>query len=245
MADRIAEDGSKVIAVGRRQSRLDAFINKHGKDKASSVVFDISDRNSVDKFVSDVTKQYPDLDCVFLNAGTQSQINLAQPAKVDLKNFHDEININFNSFVDISMKFLPFLMNKNSPSGIIFTGTHLAIVPAAPLPAYSASKAALSSFILCLRAQLEAQNSQVKIVEILPPLVQTELHDYLGEDKGRSMGMPLAEFTDQAYKGLTSGSDQVAVGAVGQADLYNDVLNKRRTVFENLAKMMRGMFPKN
>ena len=52
MADRLVEEGSKVIAVGRRQDRLDAFVNKHGKDKASSAVFDISDRSSIDKFVS-------------------------------------------------------------------------------------------------------------------------------------------------------------------------------------------------
>ena len=52
MADRLVKEGAKVIAVGRRQDRLDAFVNKHGKDKASAVTFDLADLNSIDSFVS-------------------------------------------------------------------------------------------------------------------------------------------------------------------------------------------------
>ncbi|KAL8741202.1 MAG: hypothetical protein Q9190_006168 [Brigantiaea leucoxantha] len=116
MADRLVQEGAKVIAVGRRQDRLDAFVNKHGSDKASSATFDISDRGSMDQFVDSVIKTYPDLDCVFLNAGTQSTIDLAQPTKVDLSAFHSEIDTNFTSFVDLTMKFLPFLMKKGNTS---------------------------------------------------------------------------------------------------------------------------------
>ena len=52
MAERLVHEGSKVIAVGRRQDRLDAFVQKHGKDKAGAAVFDISDRKSITSFVS-------------------------------------------------------------------------------------------------------------------------------------------------------------------------------------------------
>ncbi|KAL9086373.1 MAG: hypothetical protein Q9165_007159 [Trypethelium subeluteriae] len=173
MADRLIREGSNVIAVGRRQDRLDAFVQKHGQDKASSAVFDISDRTSIDGFVDDITKKHPNLDCVFLNAGTQNRYDLGQPAKVDLGQFHNEVNVNFSSMVDLSIKFLPFLMSKNSPASIAFTDTHLGIIPAAPLPAYSASKAALNAFILCLREQLEAQNAQVKVIDIWAPVVQS------------------------------------------------------------------------
>jgi short-subunit dehydrogenase involved in D-alanine esterification of teichoic acids len=43
------------------------------------------------------------------------------------------------------------------------------------MPAYSASKAALNSFVMCLRAQLENSGSNVKVVELWPPAVQSEL----------------------------------------------------------------------
>ena len=54
------------------------------------------------------------------------------------------------------------------------------------------------------------------------------------------MGMPVGEFTDKAYEGLASGSDQVIIGSVGAAGTYNEIVDKRRTAFENLARMLRG-----
>lgn len=52
IANRLIQEGSKVIAVGRRQDRLDEFISRHGKDKSGAVRFDISDRQDMDKFVT-------------------------------------------------------------------------------------------------------------------------------------------------------------------------------------------------
>ena len=66
-----------------------------------------------------ITLTYPDLDCILLNAGVQSQINLAEPAKVDLSAFHSEIGTNFSSFVDLTMKFLPFLMAQKTETGLM------------------------------------------------------------------------------------------------------------------------------
>ena len=51
MASRLVQEGSKVIAVGRRQDKLDDFVHRHGKDKTSAVKFDISDKQSMDAFV--------------------------------------------------------------------------------------------------------------------------------------------------------------------------------------------------
>ena len=142
MADRLIQEGSKVIAVGRRQDRLDDFVRKHGKDKATAVNFDITNRQNMDEFVKEsvnpvpvplgcctiriltniyfsIANKYPDLDCVFLNAGVQSQINLAEPAKFDLSAFHSEIETNFSCFVDLTMKFLPFLMSKTTDTGLM------------------------------------------------------------------------------------------------------------------------------
>ena len=108
------------------------------------------------------------------------------------------------------------------------------------MPAYSASKAALNCFTLCLREQLSNAGSNVKVLEVSPPPVQTELHDYMGEEKGRALGMPLAKFCDEAYDGLASGKDQVIIGAIGPQEKFLDIVDKRRGTFEFLAKMMRS-----
>ena len=56
--------------------------------------------------------------------------------------------------------------------------------------------------ILVLREQLRGANSSVKIVELFPPAVQTELHDFEFGEKGKEVGMPLKDFTEEAFEGL-------------------------------------------
>lgn len=53
MADKLVQEGIKVIAVGRRQERLDAFVQKHGPSRADSICFDITDRAGLDNFVNE------------------------------------------------------------------------------------------------------------------------------------------------------------------------------------------------
>ena len=62
----------------------------------------------------------------------------------------------------------------------------------------------------------------------------------MGEEQGRQIGMPLATFTDEAYKALASGKDQIVIGSIGPADTFNEIVDKRRLAFENLSKMMGG-----
>jgi short-subunit dehydrogenase involved in D-alanine esterification of teichoic acids len=93
--------------------------------------------------------------------------------------------------------------------------------------------------VLCLRSELAYAKSNVNIVEISPPVVQTELHDYNGPG-GRKMGMPADEFIDAAYKGLVAGSDQIVIGTIGPQERFDGIINQRRAAFEDLAKLMQG-----
>ena len=118
MAEKLIREGSKVIAVGRRQDRIDAFIRKHGS-KADGCAYDIDDFKNLNKFVQTVTTRCPDIDCVFLNAGIQGVYDFSKPSQVDLAAFHKEMSVNFTSFVNISTMFLPFLQLKSSPTSIV------------------------------------------------------------------------------------------------------------------------------
>jgi NADP-dependent 3-hydroxy acid dehydrogenase YdfG len=57
MADRLIKEGSKVVAVGRRQDRLDAFVQEHGKERAASTRLDIGDLESIPRFVKEYVAQ--------------------------------------------------------------------------------------------------------------------------------------------------------------------------------------------
>lgn len=65
-------------------------------------------------------------------------------------------------------------------------------------------------------------------------------------DHGRKIGMPLDEFSNKAYELLMTGKDQIIIGTVGPAgrggpaEMFLEVIEKRRTVFEWLSKIMLG-----
>jgi len=52
LATRILKESpeSKVIAVGRRQEKLDEFVKKHGEDRSVGVSFDITDLDGIPAF---------------------------------------------------------------------------------------------------------------------------------------------------------------------------------------------------
>lgn len=62
----------------------------------------------------------------------------------------------------------------------------------------------------------------------------------MGEETGRKFGMPVDTFTEEAYKGLAAGHDQIVIGSIGPAGTFNEIIDKRRAAFESLARMMRG-----
>lgn len=101
----------------------------------------------------------------------QQMIRLSKPAEVDLDAFHHEVNTNFTSLVNLALKFSGVLLDKQCPTALIVTGSHLSLVPSVAMPAYSASKAALHAFMDCLRHQNKGKNC--KFIEITAPAVQS------------------------------------------------------------------------
>lgn len=55
------------------------------------------------------------------------------------------------------------------------------------------------------------------------------------------MGMPLDEFTQIAYDGLVSGSDQIIVDNPNMSmETFNGIVDNRREAFNALCKLIRG-----
>lgn len=50
LAERMIENGVFVIAVGRRKDRLDELVEKHGADKVTAEVFDVSDLDAIPRW---------------------------------------------------------------------------------------------------------------------------------------------------------------------------------------------------
>ena len=72
LAIRMLENGVNVVAVGRRQEKLDSFAKEHGsKGKATvdTAAFDITKLQEIPKFAENIFAKHPDVDCVWLNSG--------------------------------------------------------------------------------------------------------------------------------------------------------------------------------
>ncbi|RGP59657.1 oxidoreductase dlte [Fusarium longipes] len=215
LASKLVSTGTKVVVVGRRRRRLDAFVQTHGSNVSSAITFDITNLAGIKSFADTVVQSNPDLDCVIISAGVQRGFDFTQPGTIDLSLLQDELTTNYTSAVYITAAFLPHLM-KEPHGNIVYINATLGLIPAmSRTPNYNASKAALHAFVMDIRYQVRDSGCPLHIVEVFPPAVQTELHDEAHQPdlvNGKEIGMPLKDFIDQMYEGLVKGSDQFSIG---------------------------------
>lgn len=240
-AEKVIADGKKAIVVGRRKENLDALVEKHGKDKADPVIFDITKLDQIPKFVDDITSKHPDLDCVIINSGIQRGFDFSKPDTVNLSVLELEFTTNYIAYVHLTKALIPFLQKQDKETALIYTSSGLALVPLVKRLNYSATKAALHHFILCLREQLKEGPGNIKVIEIFPPAVQTELHDEKHQPdikNGRQMGMPIDEFTENSWAKLVKGDEQIPVGFVETA--FERFEKSRQETFHMMANMVKA-----
>ncbi|KAK0447035.1 uncharacterized protein EV420DRAFT_1276377 [Desarmillaria tabescens] len=209
----IAELPSKpqVIAAGRRQDRLEELA-KHGLESLS---LDLAkDKDALKKDLDNVVEKYPELDTVILCAGIQHEFDFTDTEAFNIDNLYEEIQVNYTSVVLSVVYLLPHLQKLSAQGrncSIIIVTSGLSMVPAAWVPNYSATKAALHSFSMSLRAQMNGTN--INVVEVIPPLVESELHDAYGTtEKLSKFWMPLDDFIGQLMPQLLNGTAEVPIG---------------------------------
>jgi uncharacterized oxidoreductase len=205
LAGRFHARGARVIAAGRRADRLAELARRHpGVD---TVVMDVTDPGSIRDALAHVTERHPHLTTLVNNAGQQRLLDFSAAAPPDHDEIAAEIATNLTGLIDMTAAALPAL--RAAPRArVVNVGSGLGFVPLVAAPVYSATKAAVHSFTVSLRRQLAG--STVQVVEIVPPVVETELHR--GQPSRPRRAMPLDAFLDRAVKGLDAGRDQVVVG---------------------------------
>jgi uncharacterized oxidoreductase len=204
LAVALARQGTRVIIAGRRVETLREVCKANRGVEAYSL--DITDRSALERAAKEVPEKFGAVDCLINNAGVQRKHDLTKPTPLDFCDL--EIDTNLRSLMSCTAAFLPHLLAQPS-ARIVNITSGLAYVPYAVMPVYCATKSALRSFTLSLRHQLKA--TSVRVIEVSPPAVSTELHDYMGP-KGRDIGIPLEAFVREAMEGLNSGSEEIHVG---------------------------------
>lgn len=171
-ARQLLAEGARVIITGRNQHKLEV-----AKKLLPSVIIIKSDvENPEDsKVLFEKVVSLGGIDILYNNAGVGSPaLNLGMANDQILKNAVYEMNINYFAVIRLNTLFIDMLKARKE-GAIINTTSILSIVPALEEPTYSATKAALSFYTRTLRKNLEILGSTVKVFELLPPVVATEM----------------------------------------------------------------------
>lgn len=207
LAEAFVAAANKVLICGRRENRL-----KEAKSKLPQIHTRRCDlANNIDReaFCVWVKENYQDLNIVINNAGIQRFINLKNGTS-DLLKGEDEMQTNFAAPIYLSAYFAPLLMKKKE-SAIVNVSSGLGFVPIAAMPVYCATKAGIHLFTVSLRHQLKA--CSVKVFEIVPPAVETELgKSTTGESGDEYKGILPSEVAEATLNAMEKDEYTIVIG---------------------------------
>lgn len=198
-----------MIVTGRREERLKAICERQTGMKY--YVMDVSDPDSIRSTTRKAIAEFPALNCVINNAGIQKHVNFGPTSVLDDAALQAELATNVLGPIRVTAAFLPHLVKQRGAT-VINVSSGLAFVPMARFPVYCATKAAVHSWTMSLRYQL--RHSGVKVIEIIPPWVATELGGAGKAPPPAASGrgpMALEPFIQETMKELETDADEVAV----------------------------------
>ena len=223
LAERFRRAGSEVIVCGRREEKLREAQRRIPGLRVRTA--DLSTEDGRVAFAEWVVREHPALNVLVNNAGIQVHRSLLETSHWE--RFREELAINLHAPIHLSMLLLPHLRSRER-AAIVNVTSGLAFAPLARTPVYAATKAALHSFTLSLRRQLEGTG--VEVVELIPPAVDTDL----GGPGLHTFGVKVDELLDGVLPRIENGEREVAYGFAQQSsqasraelDAMSDRLNQ-------------------
>ncbi|WP_277182484.1 SDR family oxidoreductase [Caballeronia sp. BR00000012568055] len=200
LAEAFHQRGNKVIVAGRRRALLDEIAAANpGID---TVELDIGDAVQIKRVAQQVIAKYPALNVVINNAGIMPFDDAG--GALDDEQAVRLIDTNLLGTVRTSAAFIEHL--KLQPEATLINNSSvLAYVPLAATALYSATKAAVHSYTMSQRFVL--RNTSVRVLEIAPPWVDTDLIHKSGDPRA----MPLDAFIAEIMQKLPEASTEVLV----------------------------------
>ena len=167
-----------------------------------SVELDIANPMNIAAVAKKLIADYPALNVLINNAG----VMLIDDAggKIDDQLLTSTVTTNLLGPIRLTSALIEHL-KKQPKAAIVYNTSALAFVPLALTAVYSATKAALHSYILSQRYKLKG--TSVSVREISPPWVQTDLLN----SKEEPRAMPLKDFIEETVKLLGTDAKEIVV----------------------------------
>jgi uncharacterized oxidoreductase len=207
IAEAFQQSKSRVIVCGRDRKRL-IRVEKRSAG-ITALLCDLGDPKQRENLAAEVLHRFPSLDILVNNAGIQRYIDLRKGFE-ELRSGEDEITVNFVSPVVLTSLFIGHLMKRPS-AAIINVSSGLGFMPMLDTPIYNATKAAIHTYSLVLRQQLK--DTSVRVFEIVPPMVDTNLNKEGREAAGGEFrGISVAEYIPTIINGLKNDVETIFYG---------------------------------
>lgn len=216
-AEALHAKGNTVIISGRNPTKLNEVERANPGIVAREL--DVDDPAKINAFARQIIEEFPSLNVVVNNAGVMIPEDVRSG---DMTKAEATISTNLLAPIRVTASLLPHLLGQQS-GAVFFVSSGLASVPLSAFPSYCASKAAIHSYAESLRDQL--RTSSVKVVELVPPLVQTELTG--PEQAVDPRAMPLADYMAET------------MALLSRSDLPTEVLVQRSLFFRNAERENR------
>lgn len=203
LAEAFHKLGNKVIIAGRRKALLDEVTAAN--PGMESISFDVTDLASIEAAARELISRFPTLNVLINNAG----IMPFDDASGAIDDSVSQSILTTNLLGPIRMTSALIEQLKSQPESVIINNTSvLAYVPLAGNAVYSASKAALHSYTLSQRFML--RDTSVRVQEIAPPWVDTDLIHKAGDPRA----MPLDAFIAETMEKLATDDPEIVVDAI-------------------------------
>jgi NAD(P)-dependent dehydrogenase (short-subunit alcohol dehydrogenase family) len=165
-AKRFVAEGAHVFIMGRRRAELDTAVKQIGA-KVTGVQGDIAKLADLDRLYQKVKETEGGIDVIFANAGVGE---VAPLGAISTEHFDQVFNVNVRGTLFTVQKALPLLRNGGS---IILTGSIASVKGLPGFGVYSASKAAIRSFVRTWT--LELKDRKIRANVISPGTIDTPI----------------------------------------------------------------------
>ena len=205
IATKLSQEGAKVIICGRNEQKLERA--RAANPQLQTAVCDVTKDAQIKSLVEKVEGEFGGIDILVNNAGVFEIVDYNGGASMEVQ--EKEIAIDFTGPIRVFNHFLPMLKSRKE-AALINVSSGLAFVPLAMAPVYCATKAGLHSWTRSIRHQFK--NSSLKVFELLPPLVETEM---VTEFKNQKMMAPNV-LADALYNGILNDKLEITPGQSSQ-----------------------------
>lgn len=203
LVEGLLQRGARVTATGRNAASLEAA--RTALPQVQWIASDLADAGARAALAAQLTPA--GLSLVIHNGGVQQLRRFDEAGDDEAISVQQEVDVNLVAPIDLSRRLLPALAAQPQ-AALVFISSGLALAPKQSSPVYCASKAGLRSFAKALRAQQRLAARPVRVIEALPPLVDTDM------TRGRGRGKLSAEAAArQILDGIAAGRSEIDVGA--------------------------------